>query len=99
MKHININGKRYPFRLTIGAMVAYKRDTGEDFSAFRGDDMEKLGAIIFHAVRSACRTEAVPFPFREKEEMLDYIDMQEAAALLGGGTNEGLEPERDEKKS
>ena len=52
---ITINGTAYPFRLTIGAMVDYKRMTGEDFSQFRGDDMEKLGIIIYCAIRSACR--------------------------------------------
>ena len=42
MKHVAIKGKSYPFRLTVGAMVAYKRDIGEDFSKFNGEDMEKM---------------------------------------------------------
>ena len=48
MNKIKLQDKEYPVRLTIGAMVQYKRDTGEDFSQFKGDDMEKLGCIIFH---------------------------------------------------
>lgn len=97
MKYITIQGKQYPFRLTIGAMVRYKHDTGEDFSEFKGNDMEKLGMIVYHGTRSACRAEGIDFPFEKKEDMLDYIDVQEAVAVLGGG--EGAQPEVDEKKS
>lgn len=84
MKKITINGKEYPFRLTVGAMVAYKHDTGEDFSEFKGNDMEKLGTIIYHGVRSACKADGIVLPCETKEDLLDYIDMKEAAALLGG---------------
>ena len=59
MKKVKINGKDYPFRLTIGAMVAYKRDTGEDFSKFNGEDMEKMLHIIFYGIKSACKADSV----------------------------------------
>ena len=94
MKKITINGKEYPFRLTVGAMVAYKHDTGEDFSQFKGDDMEKLGSIIYHGVRSACKADGIVLPCETKEDLLDYIDMQEAASLLADDKGEGVgEPE------
>ena len=83
MNKIKIQGKEYPVRLTIGAMVAYKRDTGEDFTQFRGDDMEKLGCIIFHAVRTACKSDGVAFPFDKPDDMIDYVDMDQATAALG----------------
>lgn len=92
---ITINGTAYPFRLTIGAMVDYKRMTGEDFSQFRGDDMEKLGIIIYCAIRSACRADGVPFPQLNGDELLDHIDMQQAADLLGmDGKQEGGDGEK-----
>lgn len=97
MKHITIQGKPYPFRLTIGAMVQYKGLTDEDFSQFKGDDMLKLGTIIFCGLESACRAEGVPFPFEDAYTLMDYIDVQEAAALLGGG--EAAQPGEEEKKS
>ena len=97
MKHITINGKEYPFRLTIGAMVQYKGLTDEDFSQFKGDDMLKLGTIIFCGLESACRAEGVHFPFEDVYALMDYIDVQEAAALLG--MKEEDAEAGDEKKS
>lgn len=90
MKKITINGKEYPFRLTVGAMVAYKHDTGEDFSQFKGDDMEKLGTIIYHGVRSACKADGIVLPCDTKEDLLDYIDMQEAAVLLASDKEDSV---------
>lgn len=83
MNKINIKGKEYPVRLTIGAMVAYKRDTGEDFTQFRGDDMEKLGCILFHSARVACKIDGIDFPFQSADEMLDFVDVEQASLALG----------------
>lgn len=96
MKKITIKGREYPFRITIGAMVAYKRETGEDISSFKGDDMEKLGLLVFYSLRSACRACSIDFPFASADDILDYIDMQEAAALLDleMGSSAGGESEK-----
>ena len=94
MKKIKIQGREYPFCLTIGAMVAYKRETGEDFSQFKGDDMEKLGIIIYHGVKSACKIDNVPFPFHSADEIIDYIDMTDAAKLLDGDSAKDTDSEK-----
>ena len=80
---INIKGIVYPFRLTIGAMMAYRRDTGEDFTHFDGSDITKLGTIIYHGTRCATLAEDREFPFKTPEEFLSHIDMDDAAQLLG----------------
>ncbi len=98
MKQITIKGRSYPFRITIGAMVAYKRETGEDISAFKGDDMEKLGLLVYHSLRSTCKACSIDFPFQSSEEILDYIDMEEAASLLNIGSV-GSSVDEVEKKS
>lgn len=82
MKKVKINGKDYPFRLTIGAMVAYKRDTGEDFSKFNGEDMEKMLHIIFYGIKSACKADSVEFPYQSPDEIADYIDMGQIGDLF-----------------
>ncbi|HBK29044.1 MAG TPA: hypothetical protein DDZ04_04365 [Parabacteroides sp.] len=94
MKWLTIQGTKYPFRLTIGAMVAYKRETGEDFSKFSGEDMEKLGVIIYHGTKSACKADGIDFPFKSADEIIDYVDMQEAAALLGGDAEAQADSEK-----
>lgn len=82
---INIKGVNYPIRLTIGAMVQYKRATGEDFTRFKGDDMEQLAQIIFFATRSTCKADGIGFPYDSYEEIMDYIDMASATEMLGLG--------------
>ena len=92
-KAINIKGVVYPFRLTIGAMMAYRRDTGEDFTRFDGSDITKLGGsditklgcILYHGARSATLAEGREFPFKTPEEFLSHLDMDDAAQLLGQG--------------
>lgn len=94
MKYITIQGKRFPFRLTIGAMVRYKQITGKDFSEFKGD-MEELGMIIQCGIRSACKAEGVEAPQLNTDELLDYIDLEEAMELLGLKKADGVgEPQK-----
>ena len=82
MKHVTIKGKSYPFRLTIGAMVAYKKAVGEDFSKFNGEDMEKMLHIIFHGIKSTCKADGIEFPYQSPEEIADYIDMERITDLF-----------------
>ena len=82
MKKVRINGEDYPFRLTIGSMVAYKRDTGEDFSKFNGEDMEKMLHIIFYGIKSACKADNIEFPYQSPDEIADYIDMEQIGGLF-----------------
>lgn len=95
MKKVEINGVGYPFRLTIGAMVAYKRDTGEDFSKFNGEDMEKMLHIIFHGIRSACKADSVEFPYQSPEEIADFIDMERITDLFDA---QGVDADDGSKK-
>ena len=92
MKHVTIKGKRYPFRLTIGAMVAYKKAVGEDFSKFNGEDMEKMLHIIFYGIKSACKADGIEFPYQSPDEIADYIDMGQINDLFdskGVDTDDG----------
>lgn len=82
-KSIAINGVVYPFRLTIGAMMAYRHETGEDFTQFDGSDITKLGCILYHGARCATLAEGREFPFADSEAFLSHLDMDDAARLLG----------------
>ncbi len=95
MKKVKINGEDYPFRLTIGAMVAYKRDTGEDFSKFNGEDMEKMLHIIFYGIKSACKADNIEFPYQSPDEIADYIDMEQIGSLF---ETQGVDADDGSKK-
>jgi len=85
-KVITLAGKEYPCRLTIGAMVAYKNETGEDFTRFNGENVERLGQIVFFACRSACHADGTEFPFKQADEILDFLDIEQVTDVLGMNT-------------
>lgn len=89
MKKVTIDGKDYPFRLTVGAMVAYERVTGEDFSKFNGENIEKMLCIIFYGIKSACKADSVEFPYQSPDEIADYIEAREAVDLLASADLNG----------
>ena len=95
MKKVTINGVGYPFRLTLGAMLAYKRETGEDFSKFNGEDMEKMLCILFNGIKSACRAEEIASPYQSAEEIADYVDMEQIGKLFA---SQGVADGDDAKK-
>ena len=42
MKKITIDGKDYPARFVMGAMLLYKRETGKEVSDLKQDDVEGM---------------------------------------------------------
>lgn len=42
MKKITIKGKEYPCRITMGAMVRFKRESGKDVSEISKSDVSDL---------------------------------------------------------
>lgn len=86
---IKINGQDYPCRLTMGALLAYKRKTGHDFGteADASDtsnmaNIENLLLLLGCCLESACRADGKKLPEGFKAENLgDYINMADAQKL------------------
>lgn len=89
VKKITIKGTAYPFRITIGAMIQYKRMTGEDFSSFDGREAEKMCIIIFCGLRSECAAEGKEFPFEGWEEIADHLSLDDIKDLFGPAQEAG----------
>lgn len=61
MKEIEINGRTYPCRVTMGAMLRFKRMTGGDIAQVESTDMVGLITFLYCCVASACNADGVEF--------------------------------------
>ena len=79
MKTVRINGKDYPARFVMGAMLLYKRETGKDVSDLKQDDVEGLLWLMWCCIKCACQAEAVDFPY-DFETFCNTITPQDVEA-------------------
>lgn len=63
MNKISIKGNEYPCRVTMGAMVRFKRESGKDVSQIKEDEITDLVLFIWCCVVSACSADDVPFDY------------------------------------
>lgn len=77
MNKIEISGKQYPCRITMGALRRYKQIEGEDISQM-GNDTTKVGTLLFCAVQSACKADGVPFDY-DIDTFADTVDLTKIA--------------------
>jgi hypothetical protein len=70
-RSITIQGKKYPCYITNGAMLRYKRSTGEDVSKMANDDTAKMVEFMYHCTASASRAEDVDFDM-DLDTFADY---------------------------
>ena len=66
---ININGKAYPCRQTMGAMLRYREMTGKEVTEIEGA-LSDLCAYIYCCVVSACKRDSVEFDM----SFMDFAD-------------------------
>lgn len=66
---ITIKGNEYPSRVTLGALVRFKQETGFDVSQLK-DDISDVAMFMYCCVVSASSADGVPF----NVEFLDFAD-------------------------
>ena len=74
---IEVGGKQWPCRLTMGAMLLFKRNMQKDASQINGDDMEELLMFMWCCIVSASRADGLEFdlPFDLFCDMVTPADM------------------------
>lgn len=77
LNKIMIAGKEYPCRVTMGALLRFKRATGHDVSSMDYEDMEELMVFVHSCVVSACKVDGVEFGL----DLMDMADQIEPDAL------------------
>ena len=66
---ITINGKAYPCRQTMGAMLRFKERTGKEVTEI-GGNLSDICVYLFCCVASACKKDGVPFGM----SLMDFAD-------------------------
>lgn len=87
MKKIKIKGQEYPCRVTMGAMVRFKRESGKDIREVNLADVDLMLMFVWCCVKSACNADGVEFDIAfdrfvdmlEPEDFTEFFgDVQEA---------------------
>lgn len=96
---IKINGKTYPCRLTMGAALRFKEDTGKEVSETIG--ISDACRLLYHCAQSACNRDKVAFDM-SLEDFADSLDVKDVMQWINSisevVTGEVAEVE-EEKKS
>ena len=79
MKTIRLNGKDYPCRVTMGAMLRFKSETGRDVSRMDSGDAADLTTFLWCCIVSACKADGVQFDMA----LMDFADGLAPGALSG----------------
>ena len=66
---IEIEGKKYPCRQTMGAMLRFKQETGKDVSEI-GNGFSDLCAYLYCCVASASKHDGIAFEY----SLMDFAD-------------------------
>lgn len=95
---VTINGKAYPCRPTMGAMLRFKKETGKEVTEISNTSFSDLCAYLYCCVASASAADKVAFDM----SLMDFADALTpedmtawAAEMQSNGANENAE----EKKS
>ena len=79
MTKIEINGKPYPCRVTMGALLRFKRETGRDVGQISQDDVSDLVILLWCCIASASKADGVEFGM----SLMDFADRLDPEALTG----------------
>ena len=95
MKRITINGKEYPCRVTMGAMLRFKQETGRDVIQLNANEVADLVTLLWCCIASASNAEGVEFGM----ELMDFADMLEPETIADFFTSMEEEKGDPEKKT
>lgn len=67
---ITINGKHYPCRQTMGAMLRFKQETGREITDIEQGNFSDICTFLWCCVVSACKHDGVEFGL----SLMDFAD-------------------------
>lgn len=67
---VEINGKAYPCRPTMGAMLRFKQLTGKEVTALTSGELSDMLSYLYCCVASACAADGIEF----KMELMQFAD-------------------------
>lgn len=73
---IKVGDKEYPCRVTMGAMVRFKNESGKDVSKLEKANISELVLFVYCCVKSACNADKVEFDY----DFQSFADLMEPDA-------------------
>lgn len=83
---IKVGDKEYPCRVTMGAMVRFKNESGKDVSKLEKANISELVLFVYCCVKSACNADKVAFDY-DFESFADLMEPDAANSFyedMGG---------------
>ena len=91
---VNINGKDYPCRPTMGAMLRFKNETGKEVTEMHAESVSELCTYLYCCVTSACAADKVIFDMA----LIDFADALSTDDLTAWAQQIQSETEAGEEK-
>lgn len=89
---IAINNTEYPCRLTMGAMLEFKRRTGLEVTEIQGTEISLVITSIFCCLISSCRADGVEQPFKDEMDMADHMSPEDLGRMAKRKLSAGSGP-------
>ena len=83
---IKVGDKEFPCRVTMGAMVRFKNESGKDVSKLEKANISELVLFVYCCVKSACNADKVEFDY-DFESFADLMEPDAANSFyedMGG---------------
>lgn len=93
---VTINGVSYPCRMTMGAMLRFKRQTGREVTEVSMDSLSDLAVLLWCCVVSSCNADKIEFNY-SLEDFCDNISQEEMLTMTS--VLQGEEAPAEQKKS
>lgn len=102
--NIQVGDRTYPFRMTLGAMLRFKRATGKEVADLDDSNVEEVATLLHACIASTCAADKIPFSltFDEFCDNVSVEDLEAMQALLtepDDAPAESGDAGGDEKKS
>ena len=95
---IKVGDKEFPCRVTMGAMVRFKNESGKDVSKLEKANISELVLFVYCCVKSACNADKVAFDY-DFESFADLMEPDAANSFYEDmGGEEKKTTNRAEKK-
>ena len=94
---VKIGGKVYPCRMTMGAMLRYRRLTGKEVSEMEGGSVSELATLLYCCTASACSADGVEFGL-DLDEFCDLIGPEDMERMSAGIRTEESGDDGSKKK-
>ncbi len=78
---VTIDNKEYPIKMSMGAILRFKQQTGKDIATLKENDfsLEDNLALVWCCIKSACSHEKVKFTM----DFMDFADSVNVADVEG----------------